>query len=108
MVVDAKTEMVVGELHSCLAAVYRERLVRLVLFGSRARGDADPGSDIDILVVLREGVNPGAEIARTGNVTAALSLKHDVVISCSFASEDRFLTEQSPLLRNVRKEGVPI
>jgi predicted nucleotidyltransferase len=28
-------------------------LVSVVLFGSRARGDAKPGSDIDVLVVVR-------------------------------------------------------
>ncbi len=105
---DSKTAMVVDELHSSLTALYRQRLARLVLFGSRARGDADPASDIDVLVVLKGGVNPGREISRTGDVTAALSLKHEVVISCSFASEDRFLTEQSPLLLNVRREGVPV
>ena len=28
--------------------------LRIVLFGSHARGDADPGSDVDLLVVLPE------------------------------------------------------
>ena len=28
--------------------------LRVVLFGSHARGDADPGSDVDLLVVLPE------------------------------------------------------
>ena len=34
------------------------RLHRLFLFGSRARGDADPDSDMDVLVVLAEPVTP--------------------------------------------------
>ena len=83
-----------------------ERLVKLMLFGSQARGDADAGSDIDILVVLNEPVNPGDKIARVCPVTAALSLKYDVVISCVFVSEGLFKTEQSPLLINVCSEGV--
>ena len=31
--------------------------VRVILFGSAARGDAGPDSDIDLLVVVRDGVH---------------------------------------------------
>jgi predicted nucleotidyltransferase len=77
-----------------------------MLFGSQARGDADPGSDIDVLVVLEEPVRPGEEIARTGEVTAEISLENNVVISCTFTSADQFEHEESPLMINVRREGV--
>jgi len=97
---------IVADLRPLLEKIYGERLVRLVLYGSQARGDATAGSDIDILVVLRGAVQAGKEIARTGETTAALSLKNDVVISCVFVSEERFNSEQSPLLLNVRKEGL--
>jgi predicted nucleotidyltransferase len=36
-------------------------LSRLVLFGSRARGDADPDSDMDVLVVLEGAADAEAE-----------------------------------------------
>jgi predicted nucleotidyltransferase len=35
----------------------RIKLHRLTLFGSRARGDADPSSDLDVLVVLEGSTN---------------------------------------------------
>ena len=41
---------------------YQDRLIRLVLFGSQARGDADSLSDIDVLVVLRGNVDALTEI----------------------------------------------
>jgi len=31
-------------------------LRRMILFGSRAKGDADPGSDMDVIVVLEDPV----------------------------------------------------
>ena len=99
---------VLQELRSRLAVLYGERLVRLVLFGSQARGDAEPGSDIDVLVVLRGPVQPCEEIARTIGDVAAISLEHDVVVACVFVCEAEFLREQSPLLLNVRREGVPV
>lgn len=40
-----------------LAATARPELTSLILFGSRARGDASPGSDIDLLAVVGEGVS---------------------------------------------------
>lgn len=98
--------LILTELRTCLRSLYEERLVSLVLFGSQARGAAAPDSDIDVLVVLQGSVDPGAEIARVGELTAALSLKYDTVISCLFLSAERYATEQSPLLLNVRKEGV--
>ena len=103
-----KLKIILTELRRRFEEIYGERLVRMVLFGSQARGDAEPGSDIDILVVLQGPVKPGQEIARTGEITATLSLKYDVVVSCTFVSADRYATEQSPLLLNVRKEGVPV
>jgi uncharacterized protein len=102
---DDKVTAILSELRRRFEVLYGERLVRMVLFGSQARGDAQPESDIDVLVVLRGQVNPGEEIARTGEVTAWLSLKHDVVISRVFTSADQFSSEQSPLLLNVRREG---
>ena len=96
------------ELRQALQALYGDHLVRIVLFGSHARGDAEQGSDIDALVVLNGAVSPGKEIARAGKITADLSLKYDVVISCTFVSAQRYEAEKSPLLMNVRREGVAV
>ena len=80
----------------------------MLLFGSHARGDSEPDSDIDVLVVLKGDVRPGKEIAQVGPITSALSLKYDTVLSCTFISDDRYSKEQSPLLLNVRREGIAV
>jgi len=97
---------IVAILRGKLEELYGPRLVRLVLFGSHARGDAEPGSDIDLLVVLRGDVNAGEEIKRTGGIVSDLSLINDVVISCIFMEEHRYLRRNGPLLRNIRREGI--
>jgi uncharacterized protein len=89
-----------------LTKLYSDRLTHLTLFGSQARGDQHPESDIDVLVVLRAPVNPGEEIKRTGRIVADLSLEYDVVISCIFMAETDYQTRNSNLLRNIRNEGV--
>ncbi|MBM4284202.1 MAG: hypothetical protein FJ128_02980 [Deltaproteobacteria bacterium] len=70
-----------------LIKFYGDRLVHLTLFGSQAREEAGPESDLDVLVVLRGPVDPGREIERSGALVAALSLAHDVVIACVFMVE---------------------
>lgn len=101
-------QSIIPEIRTTLSTIYGARLVKLLLFGSQARGDADPGSDIDLLVVLKEPVNPCEEISRVSEATSRLSLAYDTVISCLFMQEDRYLHENSPLLLNIRREGVVI
>lgn len=99
---------ILNELRDQLQAIYGERLIDLILFGSQARGDAAPESDIDVMVVLKEPVDPASEIDRVSPITAEISLKHNVVISCVFMAANRFQQERSPLLLNVRREGIEV
>jgi uncharacterized protein len=112
--VNLTLQPILKHLKQDLTQLYGDRLVQLTLFGSQARGDQESESDIDVLVVLRSQsvcgaespVNPGEEIKRTGKIVADLSLNYDVVISCLFMDETQYQTRNSPLLRNIRKEGV--
>ncbi|MBM3745969.1 MAG: nucleotidyltransferase domain-containing protein [Acidobacteria bacterium] len=91
-----------------LAALYGDRLVKMLLYGSRARGDARSWSDVDILLVLRGPVRPAAEVARTENLLGEVSLRGDVVISCQYVSEEGFDAADSPLVRSARSEGIEV
>jgi predicted nucleotidyltransferase len=102
----AQLDRILREFRDGLEQIYGSRLVRLVLFGSQARDEAEPGSDIDVMVVLQGPVNPHEEIRRLSAFTSGLSLKHDLVISCVYMSDEDFGSEQSPLMLNVRREGV--
>ena len=105
---DTQLVPILTELRHRFKALYGERLVQILLFGSQARGDATSGSDIDVLIILKGPLNLGDEITRTGELTASLSLQYDVVISRIFGSDEQFNDEQSPLLLNVRREGIPV
>ncbi|MGK7943189.1 MAG: nucleotidyltransferase domain-containing protein [Microcystaceae cyanobacterium] len=97
---------ILAQLKQELQNYYGDRLNQLILFGSQARGDAHPDSDIDVLVVLKGNVNMGDEIENTNSIIARLSLEKDAVISCIFMDEYRFIHRFGPLLRNIRKEGI--
>ena len=103
-----RIRVILAELRSRFEALYGDRLVKLILYGSQARGDAKPDSDIDVLVVLKGEVDPFAEIERGSHVTADVSLEHDVVISTVYLPEERYNRGGGPLLLNVRAEGVSV
>lgn len=103
-----KLKSILSQLRSHLEQIYGDRLVKMVLFGSQARGDARPDSDIDVLIVLDGEVNPGEEIMRNSYFVADLCLQNDEVVSCLYMDEDRFAHRNGPLLRNIRKEGVAL
>ncbi len=105
-IAEEKLNTLLTELRHGLIELYGPRLARLILYGSQARGDAEPGSDIDVMVVLAGKVKVGDEIRRTGELVASISLQYDELISRIFVSVEQFDNEDSPLLINVRKEGV--
>lgn len=101
-----KVRGILIELKCCFRELYGEQLAQFVLFGSQARGDTKPGSDIDVLVVMKEPVDFEIENQQMSEIVAQLSLRYTEVINCIFVDENAFQHSQEPLLRNVRQEGV--
>lgn len=103
-----KVWTILAQLKQSFQVIYGERLVQMVLFGSQARGDASPDSDIDVLVVLKGPIHWLTESERISHIVAELSLQYAELINCSFMDEDEFQQQNEPLLRNVRREGIVV
>ena len=99
---------VLTELRRELARILGDSFEAAYLFGSRARGEQRPDSDVDVLVVVRGVFDYGDMIRRTSALASGLSLKYNTVISRAFVSKERFEQEQSPFLLNVRREAVAV
>ena len=96
------------ELKAGLQTIYRDHLRGVYLFGSYARGEEDAESDVDVLVVLKDFDRYGAEVERTAELGATLSLKYGVSISKVFVRERDWRMGQTPFLDNVREEALPV
>jgi len=101
-----RIKKILSEFKEEIEKLYRKRLKRIILYGSWARGEATEESDIDVLIVLKGKVIIGKEIDRMINIITDINLKYGVLISVYPVSDDDYSTINSPLLLNVRKEGV--
>jgi predicted nucleotidyltransferase len=106
--VPAEIKSALEELQQSLTKIYGERLCDIYLYGSYARGDYHPDSDVDVLIVLRGEVKPTREIDRISDRVADICLEHNVLIATFPVSEELLKQRKSPLFENVRKEGVPL
>ncbi len=78
------------------------------VYGSQARKEATPASDIDVLLIYPHSINPGSEITRLSGILADLNLRYQVLISILPVSQSDYQKLDSPLMKNIRNEGVSI
>jgi uncharacterized protein len=87
---------------------YGDCLLRVVLFGSKARGDCDSESDVDVLVVLRVR-DDWAYLEQITDLTSRLLLDTGVNISALVRSEARYqwwAAHHAPILNSILRDGV--
>jgi predicted nucleotidyltransferase len=84
-------------------------ILQVTLFGSKARGDSGPYSDIDILITVKEESWPlRGEIS---TVAADVSLEYDVLIGprvIGLERWDRMKRDGFSLYHNIIAEGIPL
>lgn len=91
-----------------LRALYGDRLQRVILYGSQARGDAGPESDVDVLVVLQGPFNVYQEIKRLVRVEIELFERYNLHFSFQPYDEETYHTPWHPFMMNVRADGVEL
>ena len=88
----------------------RLKLHRLILFGSRARGNADPYSDMDVMVVL-DGAPDEEARDYVSSCAWEAGFKHGIVVVPVVFSRDEWENgpeRHSLLIQAVKTEGVTV
>ena len=100
-----------------LAAEFARRLRKaaggvafeVTLFGSRARGDNERDSDLDLFVAVDVDHLPPAFLESARAVAADLTLEAGILVSAFLADREYMRTHQGwSLLETIAEEGVPV
>jgi predicted nucleotidyltransferase len=99
---------VLEKFRAAVAKHFGDRLERMVLFGSRARGDSRPDSDYDVAIIVRDLGNPWREFKGIAPVRVALLDEYDAAVNAQLYPAGLWRHPSSPLMQEIRKDGVDL
>jgi predicted nucleotidyltransferase len=92
---------------AALDVLYGDRIERVVLFGSRARGDARDDSDYDVAVFLKGLVDRWQEVDRIVPVVTDI-LYEDGAFIHAMPYRAGSYADRTALMREIRREGIDL
>jgi uncharacterized protein len=103
----ASVDPILQKFRQALDHLYGERIERVVLFGSRARGDANADSDYDVALFLRDLPDRWEEVTRIVEIEHAIrdDTGADIHTLPFPAGSWR---ERTPLMHEIRKDGLDL
>lgn len=102
-----QAEPVLKRFRAAVTEIYGARVERVVLFGSRARGDAHGDSDYDVAVFLRDMNDRFAEMNRLADLSTALLDETGELIDAMPYRAGSY-AELTPLMHEIRADGIDL
>jgi predicted nucleotidyltransferase len=102
------TNPILQKCKDVLSRYYGSRLKGVILYGSMARGEAGPASDIDLLVLLSPPFDYFTELRQIVNLLYPVQLESEQLISAKPALASDYEIGSISLYRNARREGVVV
>ena len=101
------SEMMKEELVHGLREIFHENMRMIILYGSVAREESTPESDIDIAIIMREDIDEKTQ-EKFFQWSADMDLKYDRVFSIIDIPEERMEKwgKILPFYKNVQEEGI--
>ncbi len=104
----ATVDPILTKFRAALTELYGDRIERVVLFGSRARGEASQDSDYDVALFLKEPTDTWAEIDRLTDLQLAIRDDTGADIHTMPFCAGHWRDPASPLMFEVRKDGLDL
>ena len=92
---------------TALEGIFGDRIERLVLFGSRARGDAQADSDYDVAIFLRDLTDRRQEVRRMVPLVTDIVEETGAVIH-PMPYRAGAWRDRTPLMHEIRRDGVDL
>jgi len=103
---DEKIRHLVNQIKEHLVKMYGGKIKQVILYGSHVRGEATKESDVDILVLVDDSLNPFEVRKGLSDLLFDILLDEDEFVSVIAVPEHFFENYNSPFILNVKKEGV--
>jgi uncharacterized protein len=100
------SDPILERFRAAVTEIYGDRLERVVLFGSRARGDAEADSDYDVAVFLRDMPDREAEMKRLADVVTDILYSDGKFIHAMPWTAETYNDPRMPLMHEIRAEGL--
>jgi predicted nucleotidyltransferase len=102
-------QRIVQELKGRVALQFPGWPCRMMVFGSRARGDAAPDSDLDLLLEIETEHVDFPEKQRIRRLAGELSMEFGIVVSL-LVTDRRLRHERGDfsIFESIREEGIPV
>jgi uncharacterized protein len=98
---------ILKQFRAALTELYGERIERIVLFGSRARGDAGADSDYDVALFLKDLTDTWGEVDRIVDLEEAFRESTGADIHTLPFPAGRW-KDRTPLMHEIRKDGLDL
>lgn len=108
MITKASDDPILKRFRAAVNEIYGDRVARVVLFGSRARGDAQPDSDYDVAVFLRDMPDRFAEMNRLADLSTAILDETGEFIHAMPYRAGVYDDERMPLMHEIRADGIDL
>jgi predicted nucleotidyltransferase len=103
---DQKIRRLLDQVKTYLQEQYGESVRKVILYGSHARGEATKDSDVDVLVLVDDSLNPTEVRKSLSDLLFDMLMDEGELISVLAIPESFFDNYNFPFMLNVRKEGV--
>ncbi|MCD6228451.1 MAG: nucleotidyltransferase domain-containing protein [Candidatus Omnitrophica bacterium] len=105
---DKRITQLVNQVKSHLIERYGDKIREIILYGSHARGEATKDSDIDLLVLIDDSINPFDVRRSLSDLLFDILLEKGELISVVVLPKTFFENYNYPFVINVRKERIKV
>lgn len=111
MCTKSELQIVLNAVRDASKQLYGDKLNKIILFGSYARGDNTEESDIDIMIILNCDVEDVKKLrSLTAEMASDISLEQDVFLSVFLRDRQHFEKNLDflPFYQNIAREGISV
>jgi uncharacterized protein len=103
----ATDDPVLRRFKAALQGIYGDQIERVVLFGSRARGEAQPDSDYDVAVFLKDMPDRWKELHRLADLRVDFIDDTGAFFDTKPFSISSY-NERTPIMHEIRRDGLDL